>query len=398
MSRAMMGRGLALGGVVLALAALGVAGAWWLRGGPTAAPADTLALTRTTFASLPGWQDDRPEEALSAFLISCRRLLAKDPGEDLGMAGPAGAWQDACRKAQATIPDGARAFFETTFVPFAGSGDAGREGLFTGYYEPELRGSRTRSDTYATPLLAAPDDLVTADLGAFREELKGKGTIRGRLEGNRLVPYHDRAAIYAGALDGRGLELVWVDSAVDAFFLEVQGSGRIVLDDGSVLRLGYANQNGHAYTAIGRELVRSGELTRAQANMQGIRDWLAAHPDKARALLETNRSYVFFTPLTHPEDGPLGAQGVPLTVERSLAVDRKFVTLGVPVFLDTTLPDETPYRRLFIAQDTGGAIRGAIRGDIFFGPGARGAEMAGNMRHQGRIWVLLPRAVADLRG
>ncbi|MEX2454364.1 MAG: MltA domain-containing protein, partial [Rhodospirillaceae bacterium] len=207
-------------------------------------------------------------------------------------------------------------------------------------------------------------------------------------------PYHDRGGIEAGALRGRSLELAWVDSAADAFFLHIQGSGRIRLPDGSILRVGYADANGHVYTAIGRDLIARGAIPREEMSMQAIRTWLAAHPDEGIELMRSNRSFVFFRELTGP--GPVGAQGVPLTPGRSLAVDRNLLPLGVPVWLDTTLPDAngTPFRRLMVAQDTGGAIRGAVRGDVFWGAGAEAADRAGKMKQTGRYWLLRPRSPA----
>jgi membrane-bound lytic murein transglycosylase A len=280
-----------------------------------------------------------------------------------------------------------------------------REGLFTGYYEPELRGSRRRHGPYQTPLYREPGDLIQVDLGAFREDLEGR-RIAGRIVGGRLEPYHDRRSIDRGALAGRDLELVWVDDPVDAFFLQVQGSGRIVLEDGTVLRVGYDAQNGHPYTAIGRELVERGEMPLEEVSLQSIRRWLEAHPEEAPDLMATNASYVFFRMLGGA--GPLGSLGVPLTPGRSVAVDPRFLPLGAPVWLAGSmpaLPDEVasgpsteptepigslPLRRLLVAQDTGGAIRGPVRGDVFWGAGERAEAVAGRMKHPGRLWLLLP--------
>ena len=203
------------------------------------------------------------------------------------------------------------------------------------------------------------------------------------------MPFHDRAAIDAGALDGDNLAVVWVDDPVDAFFLHIQGSGRIALADGSELRVGYAAQNGHAYTAVGLILIDDGEVTREAMSMQAIRTWLAANPDRARDLMNRNRSYVFFAVLDG--DGPLGSEGVALTPGRSLAVDRRFLPMSVPLWLDSTLPGEQPLRRLMIAQDTGGAIRGPVRGDVFWGYGEDAADIAGRMKSRGRYYLLLPR-------
>jgi membrane-bound lytic murein transglycosylase A len=297
-----------------------------------------------------------------------------------------------------SVPPGdaaARTFFENWFAPYAVSDSGTMDGLFTGYYEASLDGARTPSARYATPLHLRPGDLVTVDLGAFRDDLKGE-RIAGQVVGGKLTPYHDRAAISAGALDGKDLEVVWVDDPVDAFFLHIQGSGRVALDDGSEIRVGYAAQNGHAYTAVGRVLIAEGEVSREAMSMQVIRSWLAANPDRAQALMNQNRSYVFFASLDG--DGPLGAQGVALTPGRSLAVDRRFLPLSVPLWLDITAPAENApgertLRRLVIAQDTGGAIRGPVRGDLFWGHGEAAANIAGRMKGHGRYYLLLPRTV-----
>jgi membrane-bound lytic murein transglycosylase A len=343
-------------------------------------------LTPATFAHLPGWEEDDPAPALSAFLRSCRRLRSEDD------------WSPACEAASRVPAGGARAFFETWFQPFAASAGDDPEGLFTGYYEPLLQGSRKRTDRYRVPLYVRPPDLVMVDLGDFREELKGQ-RIAGRVEEGDLVPYPDRRAIEEGALSGKELELVWVDDPVDAFFLQIQGSGRVRLDDGSndgsEIRVGYAAQNGHPYFAIGKDLVERGAMPKEQVSMQSIRLWLEQNPDLADDVMARNASYVFFEELKG--EGPLGAQGVALTPGRSLAVDLKHWILGTPVWLDTRAPSpregepDRPLRRLMIAQDTGGAIRGVVRGDIFWGHSEEAAEVAGRMKHPGRMWVLLPR-------
>jgi membrane-bound lytic murein transglycosylase A len=360
---------------------------------PTAPPAPKLALAPAAFADLPGWTLDRHAELLPALARSCARLARLPDERDLGLAGNARAWREPCAAA-ARIPAGdhaaARAFLETAFRAFAIADEAnGPEGLFTGYYEPELRGSLTRGGSYTIPLHARPADLVTVDLGEFRPELRGQ-RIAGSVQDGALRPYAARGRINAGALDGRTDVLVWVDDPVDAFFLEIQGSGRVTLPDGRVLRLGFAAQNGHPYVAIGRTLIERGALTRETVSMQSIRAWLAANPRDARHVMETNPSYVFFRVIEG--DGPLGSEGVALTPGRSLAVDRSFLPMGVPLWLDAEDPlDPTArVRRVVMAQDTGGAIRGVVRGDVFWGAGADAAERAGRMRARGRYWLLLP--------
>lgn len=366
---------------------------------PEAPPAE-LTLTAVSFAELPGWEQDRPDAALAAFRLTCGRWskLADDRGVggQNDLAGTLGAWRSACAEARRTTD--ARLFFETQFTPFAAANHADREGLFTGYYEPLLHGSRSQGGTYRYPLYRRPADLVSVDLGQFDPELKGR-RIGGRVEDGRLVPYADRAAIDRGALNGRGLELLWVDDSVDRFFLEIQGSGQVRLPDGATVRVGYADQNGRPYRAIGKDLIEIGAIPREQMSMQAIRGWLEANPGEAPGMMARNPSVVFFTELKDlaAADGPLGAQGVPLTPGRSLAVDRKFLPLGAPIWLDTTAPTpggDQPLRRLVIAQDTGGAIRGPVRGDLFWGAGTEAEHLAGHMKSPGRLYLLLPRSLA----
>ncbi len=377
---------------------------------PEEGPEPPPRLREVPFSRLPGWGDDRAGEALAAFRISCTNRILKVPPDKL--FGPEhipdgartyGDWQPACRAAIGTAlqnTDSARRFFEHYFRPAEIiSARTGTDGLFTGYYEPLLRGARTRFGPYQTPLLRRPADLVEVDLGAFRDSLKGE-RIAGRVENGRLIPYEDRADIAAGALAARlkhdsdsnsAAALVYVDDPIDAFFLHIQGSGRIDLAGGGSMRAGYDGQNGHVYYAIGRELIARGELTKENVSLQTIRAWLNAHPDAAQDLMNLNPSYIFFRELEGP--GPLGAEGVPLTPGRSLAVDRTMIPYGAPVYIATGAPEEgeAPVRRLLIAQDTGGAIRGAVRGDVFWGYGPRAEYLAGHMKAPGRAWVLLPK-------
>jgi len=380
------------------LVALAVA--FWIALRRKPAPTGHLVLAPATFGDLPGWQGDRVSQALLALLRSCRRLAALPEGEPLGgggFAGTAGDWRGTCAAAgrvQAGDDAGARTFFEQRFRPWTAADGGERTGLFTGYYEALLHGSRKRTARYRVPLYRRPPEVVTVDLGKFREDLRGR-RLAGRLSGGALVPLPDRAAIAEGALAGRGLELLWVDSPVDAFFLQVQGSGRVRLAEGGEVRVGYAADNGRPYTAIGRELVRRGLYRPEEVSMQTIRRWLEGHPGQADALMETDASYVFFEEVKG--EGPLGADGVALTPGRSLAVDLRHWPLGVPLWLDGAAPDprdgapDRPLRRLFIAQDTGGAIRGPIRGDVFWGAGPVPEAVAGKMKTRGRLWVLLPR-------
>lgn len=341
-----------------------------------------LTLVRHVFADLPGWREDDVAPALAAFLRSCRRLAeaSRDPG-----------WGAACAEAATVAPgaDAARAFFERRFEPHLATVGGRADGLFTGYFEIELDGSWRRDDRFRFPLYARPPDLVSVDLGEFRPEWKGE-RIEGRLAGSRLVPYPTRAEIEAGGLAGRKLELLWVDDPVDAFFLHVQGSGRVKMTDGSLVRVGFAGKNGRPYVAIGRELAKLGELEPEQVSMQSIRAWLARHPERAGRVMESNPSYIFFRVLEG--DAPVGSTGAALTAGRSLAVDPAFVPLGAPVFIDTTDPlaPERPLRRLWVAQDTGSAVKGPVRGDLFFGAGAEAGERAGRMKQRGRYFLLLP--------
>lgn len=378
---------------------------YWSR--PVERPPDRLVLAPAGFAALPGWRDDDHAAALAAFRRSCRRLAELADERSLGaggIAGRIGDWRAPCDAALAVPEDGdddaARRYFETWFVPFAVANNDRREGLFTGYFEPELRGSRRRAPPFTIPLYRRPDDLVTVDLGRFRDDLRGR-RIAGRVAGGRLEPYPPRRAIEAGTLAGRGLELLWVDDPIGAFFLHIQGSGRVRLEDGSIVRVGYAGHNGRPYFAIGRALVERGALKRDEVSMQSIRAWLEAHPDEAAEVMALNPSYVFFRELDG--EGPIGALGVALTPGRSLAVDRAFLPLGAPMWLDLTLPagdgsgGERPFRRLVVAQDSGGAIRGPVRGDVFLGAGPEAAAVAGRMRQTGRYWLLLPKDVAARR-
>lgn len=304
------------------------------------------------------------------------------------------AWQTVCAAAasQPAQPETLRRFFEENFTPYQViNPDSSSEGMITGYYEPLLNGSRTRSSRYRYPLYAPPADLLVIDLSAVYPELKNM-RLRGRLQGNRVVPYYNRAEIENGAAPVKGHELLWVDDAVDLFFLQIQGSGKIRLPNGEMVRIGYADQNGYPYKSIGKALVERGELTLDKASMQGIKDWGKRNPDKLTELLHVNASYVFFRELPNQLSGPLGALGVPLTAGRSLAVDPRTIPLGAPVFLSTTWPnDAKPLQRLMVAQDTGGAIKGTVRADFFWGFGSDAGKQAGSMKQQGRMWVLLPR-------
>jgi membrane-bound lytic murein transglycosylase A len=272
------------------------------------------------------------------------------------------------------------------------SEDGADEGLITGYYEPLLRGSRRPTPRYRYPLYGVPEDLVVVDLGEQYPELKNM-RLRGRIEGRRLVPYYDRAQIESGQAPLRGREIAWVDDAIELFFLHIQGSGRLLLDGGESIRVGYADQNGYPYRSIGRLLVERGELALEQASMQSIMTWARRNPAKVNELLNSNASYVFFRELPASSNtGPPGSLGVPLTPRRSIAVDPRYVPLGAPVFVATTWPNSAkPLHRLMLAQDTGSAIRGPVRADFFWGFGEPAAREAGRMKQRVRMWMLWPR-------
>jgi membrane-bound lytic murein transglycosylase A len=398
----------ALGCVALALWALGQVRrepvAIEVEGAPPAAAVplpDRLDLAPASFAVLPGWGDDRLAEALPALVASCA-TVPKGSESARAVAGSAVAWRAFCarlRGIRAGDDTAMRGLLERELAPVAISNRGERVGLLTGYYEPELRGSRRRTRDFRHPLYLAPRDQQVVDLGDFKRDLAGR-KITGVVRGGRFRPYWDRAEIERGALRGRNLEFLWVDDPVALFFLHIQGSGRVVLPDGKLVRVGYASQNGHDYTAIGRVLVEMGELELAEVTLQSIRAWLRANPGRAGEVMDRNRSYVFFRVL--PGEAPVGAQGIELTAGRSLAIDDDFLPYGVPIWIETTLPavpelgrGEEPLRRLVVAQDTGGAIRGPVRADLFLGPGREAEETAGRMKQPLRMWLLVPRAAAD---
>jgi len=327
------------------------------------------------FADLPGWNRAQLEPSLRAFSTGCTRFKRVC---EMARGLPAGDEQ------------AARNFFETQFVPYALiSTTSGELGMITGYYEPIIDGSRTPSARYPFPIYGVPQDLVVVDLGNVVPETRGL-RLRGRVDGRRLVPYYTR-----GEIDARGDAfpapvLAWSGDPVELFFLQIQGSGQVRLESGERIRIGYADQNGHPYRSLGRYLVERGEMLLEQASMQGIKAWAAANPLKLQDALSQNPSYVFFRELPTPE-GPIGALNVPLHAEYSLAVDRRFVPLGAPVYLATTMPlSEEPLERLMAAQDVGGAIRGVVRGDFYWGTGPDAGALAGRMRQQGRMWLLWP--------
>ena len=360
-----------------------------------------LVLTPASFSDLPGWREDSTSAALPALRRSCERFdsLPDDRaiGPD-GLAGTAADWRAPCQALELVLPDSdtsLRAWMETWFRPYLASDNGEESGLFTGYYEAELDGAFERRGPYQTPLYRAPEDLVKVDPAEMDSDWP-EGVTAARRIGGELEPYPARAAIEAGALDGRDLELLWVDDPVDAFFLHVQGSGRVSLPDGSAVRVGFAGANGHPFYAVGRALIDEGVLTRENVTAQAVRDWLKAHPEEGAEVMRRNDRYIFFRLIEG--DGPIGAAGVPLTPGRSLAVDPAFLAYGLPLWLDTTWPGTgDPLRRLMVAQDTGSAIKGPVRGDFFWGYGEPALEQAGRMKQPGRYFLLLPESVAQRR-
>jgi membrane-bound lytic murein transglycosylase A len=352
---------------------------------PAKPAAETARYQEVAFDALPGWAGTALQPSLRAFLAGCLRQAPLLRACELGRGVPA------------NDEGAARQFFESAFIPYAVLSSEGTDtGLVTGYYEPIIDGGRSRSTANRHPIFGVPDDLVVVDLTAVNPDVRNM-RLRGRLEGRRLVPYYSRAEI-----ESRGEKLApviaWTADPVDLFFLQIQGSGQIRLENGDRIRIGYADQNGHPFRSLGRYLVDRGEMTIDQASMQSIKAWAAANPDKMQEALNQNPSYVFFRELPTTE-GPVGALGVPLTAEYSIAVDRRFVPLGAPIFLATTYPlSDERLERLMAAQDTGGAIRGVARADFYWGTGSDAGARAGRMRQPGKMWLLWPRGEALPRG
>ena len=360
---------------------------------------NTLHLDKVSYETLPGWVADNHSKALEVFLKSCKKLKSSPSNIKLGskkISVSIGDWKKACStgvKVKKGSKIESQYFFETSFTPYLVKNNYEPKGIFTGYYEPQLQGSWSPSLRYQYPIYSPPKDLVSIDLGSFRSELLGT-QIAGRKLKNKIIPYYTREEINAGALKGKQLELLWVDSAIEAFFLHIQGSGQIVLPDGSSLRIGFAARNGQRYTPIGRELIAMKVLKPGQVSLQSIQAWLTANPLAGLKLMEKNKAFIFFRILN--EKGPIGAQGVVLSPGRSLAVDRKYIPLGLPIWLVTTEPgkDKKSLRRLVVSQDTGSAIKGPVRGDLFIGHGYRAGLVAGQMNQPGIYYLLLPKQLS----
>lgn len=333
------------------------------------------------YTDLPAWPGDTLNESWKALQTGCTALSTKAQ------------WQEICLALPNIGINDRQAFLENHLTPYRILNSNGQEtGLITGYYEPLLTGSLQYKPGRA-PILGVPDDLLTIDLASLYPELKNM-RLRGRIEGNKVVPYYDRADIDSGKAPAVKT-LAWADDPIELFFLQIQGSGRLRLEDGSLIRLGYADQNGQPYKSIGKWLIEKGELKPEQASMQGIQSWARKNPQRLAELLNQNPSYVFFRILPNNEGGPFGALGVPLTDGASIAIDPRHIPLGAPVFLATTRPNSSqPLNRLVMAQDTGGAIRGPIRADFFWGYGQEAGQLAGRMKQNGKMWLLWPNGTA----
>jgi len=336
-------------------------------------PDHSLALVATDFDSLPGWDRDSLAEALPALQNTCNAFAKWPDDKAVGnLAGQAGDWRPACSAAMAVQPGdntGMAIFLKTYFQPYRAVDRTTDQGLFTSYYETELDGARKPGGAYTVPLYKAPNPPVT----------------------------YTRAEIDNGALAGKGLELMWLKDPVDAWMLHIQGSSVVKLPDGKLTRIGYAGNNGQTFVPVARLMIQEGLIQKGQASMQSVRAWLQAHPAEARTWMQKNPRYIFFRELDTSAGmptGPSGALGVTLTPTRSMAVDPAYMPLGVPVWLDTHAPDGAPLQRLMVAQDVGSAIKGPIRGDLFWGTGETALEFAGRMKNSGRYYVLLPKTVA----
>jgi len=371
---------------------------------PSIAKPPIYHLKAVSFQALSSWTDTDKTRSLTAFLKSChvfaRRNLQTEVGSHL-IPMKAGDWSQVCQAAQA-LKDPTSAmlttFFQTWFTP-VGIYEKTKlvEGLFTGYYVPLFEGRKTRSETFSVPLYGVPDNLLTIDLGNFNPHWKGRRLI-GRLVGHQVLPFHTREAIDGGAIKENAPVIVWLNNVFDRLVFEIQGSGVVRLEDGSLIFLGYAGENGAPYRAIANVLIQQGVMNRDNASMSRIRSYFEAHPETMRQVLNQNESFVFFTAMKQRE--AVGSQGTELTPGYSLAVDLHFIPIGTPLWLNTRQPNmhdnqDIPFHRLMIAQDTGGAIRGIVRGDVFWGEGEEAETMAGNMRHPGDYILLLPKTVAE---
>jgi membrane-bound lytic murein transglycosylase A len=353
------------------------------------------------WADIAGWNDDDHLQAYKAFRASCKPIAAQQmlPAEPKALGT---SLRDPCRAARAAdLSDGARAkaFFEEQFQPLRISRLGEGDGFVTGYYEPVVDGSRTQTDVYTVPVYRRPSNLFVRGFKQDAPSLPNKGQVFRKIGRRKLVPYYDRAAIEDGAIAGRGLEICWLKNQTDLLFSQIQGSARVRLEDGSTVRINYDAHNGYPYTAVGRILIDRGIIPKEQMSMQKIREWMDQNPDGANELRRQNQSYVFFREVQlSDKDEAVGAQGVPLTPGRSIAVDKSLHIYGTPFFIEGELPIEserskTPFHRLMIAQDTGSAIVGPARADLYFGAGVEAGRVSGRLRHNMHFVILVPKSL-----
>ena len=364
------------------------------------------AFCEKSFDDLPGWDEDDHLAAFAAFRRSAFHVLTK-PYRSGGLGVDFNAFTEAYATARSVSPTDraqARAFFERHFIPAHIGAESGGAGLVTGFYEPVVDASPVRTEQFTVPLLSRPADLVDID-DANRPPGMDPYLAFGRAAPNRPVEFFDRGEIERGALSGKGLEIAWLADKVDAFFIHVQGAARLTMTDGRLCRVTYAAKSGQRFTGPGKILSELGEIPLEEVTMQSIRAWFKAHPDRVDEILWRNRSYIFFRELSFreagfddPELGPIAAAKVPLTPGRSVAVDRLLHTFGTPFYIDgpsLTAFDKKPFRRLMIAQDTGSAITGPARGDLFAGTGSAAGEIAGIIRNPAEFYALIPRPLVQ---
>ncbi len=359
-----------------------------------------LILIKSSFSHLPNWETGDETQAFNAFRLSCQEILKRDPQNPyskLTQSGNNRQWQTICLAANnitATNAINTKQFFEQWFVPYYVFNNFNPHGLFTGYYLPLLHASHTKDQNYTTPIYAVPHDLIKINLGLFNPLFSGKYIV-GQLKNNTLMPYPDRAAINNGAIQANTDVIAWANNPIDVFFAQIQGSAIIELPNHQQLLIGYDADNGHQYTAIGEVLLENNYLSKQDISLQSIRAWLMQHPTQINDILNHDKSYVFFKVIG--SGGPTGKEGVQLTPKGSLAIDNNYIPLGVPIWLNTGIPQINsnqlkPFNQLLIAQDVGGAIKGIVRGDIYWGAGDEAAFIAGHMKSPGKYWMLLPKA------
>ena len=352
------------------------------------------------WTDVKGWSDDDHLAAYRTFRASCRSINAQTGSSEPKALGAS--LSEPCRTAKTLdLADDAKAktFFEENFAPLRISRLGEPDGFVTGYYEPVLDGSRTQTDVYNVPVYRRPSNLFVRGYSQASASLPNKGPVYRKIGRRKLVPYYDRGEIEDGKIAGRGLEIAWLKDPTDLLFAQIQGSARIKFDDGGTVRLNYDAYNGYPYTAVGRVLIERGIIPKEEMSMQKIREWMAQNPDGAKELRRQNRSYIFFREVNlSDKDEAVGAQGIPLTAGRSIAVDKSLHVYGTPFFIEGELPIEserskTPFHRLMIAQDTGSAIIGPARADLYFGAGQEAGRVSGRLRHAMHFVMLVPKGL-----